>query len=178
MKTINLIRTKTAMSPQTGPVADVLRKISLWALALLVVSGVLTSGIFFYLQNRQQQLVNTKQQLLQTIAQSTTKEGLLAALKQRAALTEKILGVRQPVATVFDTLSTFTTPGQVTSVALDDHSKVFFAIHSESMTDVISLVDALLKQVAANRARAPQLVSLGFGHSGGIDVAFSFIAEF
>lgn len=178
VKSINLIRTKTTTSPQVEMVTTLFRKLSLWALALLIVSGVLVSGIFFYLQNREQQLVNTQRQLSQSIAQSTTKEGLLVALKHRAALTNKILGVQQPVGKVFDTLSTFVSPGQMTSISIDDHNKVLLGIHAQSITDVISVVDSLIKQMTANHARAPQLVSLSLGRIGDVDVTLSFIAVF
>jgi len=180
VKTINLIRTKTAISPQLEIVTTLFRKLSLWALALLIVSGILVSGIFFYLQIREQQMANTRQQLSQAIAQSTTKEGLLFAVKQRGVLTNKILGVQQPVGKVFDTLSTFSTLGQMTAVSLDDHNKVLLAIHAQSITDVISIVDALIKQTTSNHTRAPQLVSLLLSpeNKGGVDVILSFIAIF
>ena len=87
MKTINLIRAKIAMSPQAEMVTVLFRKLSLWALAILIVSGVLVSGIFYYLQVRRDQLIHTQQQLSQVISQSETKEGLLVSVKQRSALT-------------------------------------------------------------------------------------------
>lgn len=178
VKIINLIRTKTAMSPQAGMVAELLRKLSLWSLAILIVSGVVVSGIFYYLRVREEQLANTKRQLSESIAQSTTKEGLLVSVKQHVALMNKILGVQQPVSKVFDTLAAFSTPGQMTAVSLDDHYKVSLMIHAQSITDVVSITDALIKQTTINRVRAPQLVSLSLGKDGGVDVGLSFIAVF
>jgi hypothetical protein len=178
MKTINLIRTKTALSPQVEMAAAYLRKLSLWALVILIVSGVVVSGIFYYLRVRQDQLVNTHRQLSESITQNTTKEGLLFTVKQRAALTNKILGIQQPVSKVFDTLSTVNTSGQMTDVSLDDHNTVLLTIHAESITDVVTIADALMGQVKENRVRSPQLVSLSLGKSGGVDVSLSFIAVF
>lgn len=178
MKTINLIQTKTAISPQAGMVTEFLRKLSLWALASLIVSGVAVSGIFYYLQVREEQLILTRRRLLESITQSTTKEGLLFSVKQRVALTNKILGVQQPVSKVFDTLTAFSTPDQITAVSLDDHNKVSLMIHAQSITDVVSMTDALVGQTTANRVRAPQLVSLSLGKDGGVDVGLSFIAVF
>ena len=178
MNTINLIRTKTTMSPQVGMVTALLQKLSLWALAVLIVSGIIVSGVFYALRIRQQQMVNTQQQLSQAIAQSTTKEGLLFAMKQRMALMNKILGVQQPVGKVFDTLSTFTTAGQITAVSLGDHNKVSLMIHAQAIADVVSITDALVGQTAVNHAREPQLVSFTLGQDGGVDVGLSFIAVF
>ena len=178
MKTINLIRAKIAMSPQVEMVTVLFRKLSLWALAILIVSGVLVSGIFYYLQIRRDQLIHTQQQLSQVISQSETKEGLLVSVKQRSALTSKILGVQHPVGKVFDTLFTVVTSGQMTAVSLDDHNKVLLTIHAQSITDVISITDTLIKQMTTNLVRSPQLVSLTLGKDGGVDVGLSFIAVF
>jgi len=123
-------------------------------------------------------LIHTQQQLSQVISQSTAKEGLLVSVKQRSALTSKILGVQHPVGKVFDTLSTVVTSGQMTAVSLDDHNKVLLTIHAQSITDVISITDTLIKQTTTNFVRSPQLVSLTLGHDGGVDVGLSFIAVF
>ena len=176
--TINLIRTKTATSPQLDMVTAQLRKFSLWALVALILSGSIVSAIFYYLRVRSGQLTNAKQQLSQTISQNMTKEGLVVAFKQRVALTNKILGVQKPVGKVFDTLSTFVSVGQVSSVSLDDQNNVVLTIRAQSITDVVSIVDALMSQAATKTVRAPQLVSLALGRSGGVEVTLSFIAVF
>jgi hypothetical protein len=178
MKTINLIRAKTAMSRFEETVTVLFRKLSLWALAILIVSGVLVSGMFYYLQVRREQLTHTQQQLSQVISQSKTKEGLLVSVKQRSALISKILGVQQPVSKVFDTVAGFVGVGQMSGITLDDRNTVFLRIHAQSITDVISITDTLIKQTTANLAKAPQLVSLTLGKDGGVDVGLSFIAVF
>jgi hypothetical protein len=178
VKTINLIQTKTILSPQLETVTALLRKLSIWALTILIASGVVVSGVFYYLRLREEQLANTKQQLSQAIAQYMTREGLLFALKQRMGLTGKILGVQQPVGKVFDTLAGFVSPGQMTAVSLDDHNQVSLMIHAQSITDVVSITDGLMKQATVNRVRAPQLVSLTLGKEGGVDVGLLFIAVF
>lgn len=166
------------MSPQAEIVTVLFRKLSLWALVILIGSGVLVSGMFYYLQVRHGKLVHTQQQLSQVISQSTVKEGLLVSVKQRSALMSKILGVQHPVGKVFDTLPTVITSGQMTAIVLDDHNKVLLTIHTQSITDVISITDTLIKQTTANLVRSPQLVSLSLGQDGGVDVGLSFIAVF
>lgn len=159
-------------------VTQLVRTISFWFLGVLIVSGIIVSGTYYYLRVRQEQLAQTQQQLSQSITQSNVKEGLLLAVKQRAALTNKIVGIQQPIGSVFDTLAMFVSQGQITSVSLDDHSVVVLNIHTQSISETVALVDALMKTVAANRVRAPQLLSLTLGHNGGIDIAVSFIALF
>lgn len=178
MKTINLIRAKTAMSSQSGMVMVLFRKLSLWALAILIGSGVLVSGMFYYLQVRHEQLIHTQQQLLEVISQSTAKEGLLVSVKQRSALTNKILGVQHPVGKVFDTVGAIISAGQTSGISFDDRNTVALTIHAQSITDVISITDTLIKQTTANLVKAPQLVSFTLGKDGGVDVGLSFIAVF
>ena len=79
---------------------------------------------------------------------------------------------------MFDTLSTVVTSGQMTAVSLDDHNKVLLTIHAQSITDVISITDTLIKQTTTNLVRSPQLVSLTLGKDGGVNVGLSFIAVF
>jgi hypothetical protein len=105
-------------------------------------------------------------------------EGLLESVRQRVALTNKIFGVQQPVGKVFDMLTAFVSPVQISALSLDEKNKVSLTIHAQSITDVISVTDALVKQTTINRVRAPQLVTLSLGENGGVDVGLSFIAVF
>lgn len=129
-KIINLIQSKTDVSAQMEPVTLLLRKLSLWALLILVISGIAVSGIYFYMKVRGEQLTEKKKQLLQSITQSATTEGLLVSVRQRVALTNKIFGVQQPVGKVFDVLSMFVSPSQVSTLSLDEHNKVSLTIHT------------------------------------------------
>jgi len=178
MKTINLIQTKTPVSPQMEMATVFLRKLSLWVLVIFVVSGTIVGGIFYYLRVRDQNETNVDQQLSQEISQSTIKEGLLLALKQRILLTNKIIAVQKPVNKLFDTVAAFIPLGQVNALSLDDNNTVLLTIHAQSMKDMISPVDALIQQIAARTLRSPQLVSLSFKDDGSIDVTVSFIALF
>lgn len=178
MKPINLIQTKSATSAQTEIVATVLRRISLWTLATLIVGGVAVSGIFYYVRAREEQLAQTKLQLTRTITQNATKEGLLASVKQRAGQITKILAVQKPVSTVFDVLVPFVSPGQISSVSLDETNKVSLMIHTQSITEAVSITDALVRETILNTVRSPQLISLVLGKDGGIDIGVSFIAVF
>jgi hypothetical protein len=175
---INLIQTSTGLSPQAVIMMTLFRTLSLWVLAIFIVSGVAVGGIFYYLRIRNEELTAKQQQLSQSIAQNATAEGLLVSVTQRSALTKKIVDIQQPVDTVFDTLAVFVSPGEITNVSLEDNDTVSVMIHAQSITEVISMTDALVKLTSANRIRAPQLVSLALGNDGGIDVGVSFTAVF
>jgi hypothetical protein len=177
-KNINLIPTKPEEPRQTGIVLAFFRRLSLWALAIFLVSGILVGGAYYYLTVRYDQLVATRQELSQIITQNATKEGLLASIKQRTQLVTKILGVQQPVGTVFDVLTSFVSPSQVSDVSVDEKNTVIVSIHAASIDDVITITDALIKQTAAHRIQAPQLISFKLGETGGVDVGLLFTAVF
>lgn len=178
MKTINLIQTKIEINAQTEIVTVLLRRISLWALALLIVSGLIVSGIFYYVRARDEQLTRTKLQLSQIVTENFTKEGLLASIKQRTAQITKILGVQKPVKNVFDILVLLGPPDQISSVSLDDANKVSLMISARSITEAVSVSDALVRETFLKRVRSPQLISFVLGKDGGIDIGVSFIAVF
>jgi hypothetical protein len=175
---INLIQNRTEVSPQAGIVTALFRKLSLWALVILIVCGLSVGGFFYFVRIRTEQLAVKKQQFSELITQNTVKEGLLVSLKQRAALTKKVLGVQQHVDIVFDVLTAFVSFDHVTNVSLDDTNTVSVIIHAGSIPDVISMTDAMMKLNATSRIRAPQLVSFTLGREGGVDVGVSFIAVF
>jgi hypothetical protein len=155
-----------------------LRKLSLWALLLLSISGIFVSGTYYYMLIRRDQLTSTKQRLSDIIAQNPTKEGLLVSVQQRSALITKIFGVQKPVSKVFDTVDAFVSGSQMSVIALDDRNIVSLSIHAQSITEVISITDMLITQAAQNQVKAPQLVSLTLGKDGGVDLGLSFTAVF
>jgi hypothetical protein len=175
MKTINLIPIKPEESPQTGIVTSLLRRLSLWAFMIFIVSGILVGGLYYYTKVRLEQLQSTKQDLSQIVSQSVTKEGLLASLKQRTTLITKILGVQKPVGKILDLIVSFVPPSGISNVSFDDKNNVSVSIHASSINDVLSITDTLIKQTAANRVQAPQLVSFTIGRTGGFDIGVSFI---
>lgn len=178
MKTINLIQTRVSPNPQMEIVAALLRRISLWALAILIFSGVAVSAIFYYIRAREEQLAQTKQQLSQIVTQSTAKEGLLASVKQRSAQITKIFGVQKQVSKVFDLIAALISPNQISSVSLDDANNVILMIHAQSIPEAVSITDVLVTQTTLNKVRAPQLVSFVLGKDGGIEIGLSFITVF
>src|SRR3989344_765335 len=96
-KPINLIQANVQLSPQMEGIGDFLHRIGIWALGALIISGVVVTSIFFYLQNSETRLGDMKSQLTASIAQQTAKEGILFTLKQRAVLVDKMFGVQKPV---------------------------------------------------------------------------------
>lgn len=178
VRKINLIPTKVETSAQTGVAIILLRRLSLWALAILIISGLIAGGVFYYVRLRYDQALQQKQDLSQIVKQNVTKEGLLTSVKQRTALIIKIFGIQQPVGKILDLLVSFVSPDQISVISVDDHNNVTVSIHAASIAEVISITDTLIKQTTASRVRAPQLVSLTLGRTGGIDIGLSFIAVF
>lgn len=132
----------------------------------------------YYMQVRERQLTGIEQQVSESIKEQSAKEGLLVALKQRAEVTKKILGVQQQVGKVIDTVGAFVSVGRITNVSLDDHNTVVVTIQASSTSDTVLLVDALIKQAAGKNVRSPELVSLGIGNTGDVELTVSFVEVF
>lgn len=175
-KPINLIQSKIRLSPQIEIAGELLHKISLWALGTLILTGVIVSGIFFYLQARQSQLTDTKNQLVSAIAQQTAKEGILFTLKHRVALVEKMFGVQKPVGQAIETVVGFIDPSALASVSLDDHNKAVVSIRAQSISQIAGMVSAVVKSASDGVIRVPQLLSFSLRPGGAVDVTISFVA--
>ena len=158
-KPINLIQAKLRLSPQMELAAELLHTISIWALGILIISGVIASGFFLYLRAREGRMAQTKTQLTAAIGEHGRKEGILFTLKQRVVLVDKLFS-----------------GSALASVSLDDHSKVVLSVHAQSVGEVVGIVSAVVKSAAANAIRVPQLVSFSMKPTGIVDLTMSFVA--
>lgn len=175
---INLIQIKHEESPQTGVIFAFLQRLSLWALVVFIASGILIGSVYYVMKTRYDQMVITRRNLTEIITQNATKEGLLASIKARTGLINKIFEFQKPVGNVFDLLTAILVPSQITDVTVDEKNTVAVLFHAGSIDEVVSITDNMIKQAEANRIRSPQLISLKLATTGGIDVGLSFVAVF
>lgn len=174
MRNINLIRTKTTIPPELEVLALWLGRISTFTLIGLIITGVITGGIFFYVQLRVNTLTDRKDALIQQVTQETTKEGLLLATKSRSGIVDKLLQTKKPLEQILDTVTRFVSKEQLIALTYDDTGRTVIRAHASSLDEVVVMVDGLVKEVTAKRLRQAQLVSLMFESSGGMQVSFSF----
>ena len=174
IKSINLIRAKTMLSPQMELLTQLLQKVSLWALVALAGTGIVVGGTFYVLRARLNQVISTETQLSQVISQDVAKEGILITLKHQVTLTNSVLKSQKNIAKFLETLGTIVPASQLMGVSLADDNTVVLRIRATSIAQVISIIDALVKQSEGTAVRSPQLVSFSVGDAGIIDVVLLF----
>lgn len=176
MNTINLIRAKTLVSPQMETIIRFFQRLSFYAFVLLIASGIIAGGAWYYFTIQRNQLTKTEQELSLSISQNTVKEGLLLAVKHHVGLANAILNEQTPVGKLFDILGMVISPDQLSTVSIDNHNQVLMTIRVSSINDIIAIVDAVVKQSDAHFLRSPQLMSFSITDAGNLTISLSFIA--
>ncbi len=176
--TINLIRTKTSMSPQAEGIEEGLRRTSYILLAATIFVGVLLSSAYFFLMNEKQSLEETKRQLTTQITIDQVKEAQFLAIRERIAIVQKAMGSQRPWSRLLDIIATFASPSDLTSVVVEGNAKAVITMRDISMEDVLRITRMLMQQVSQERMRNPQLLSLQLTEEGSVDVSLSFFPVF
>lgn len=172
---INLIQTKTGASPQVALVESYLARIRLYALVALSVTGLLSGGIFYYVQSRVTSLNETKSTLTRQIAAQAAKESLLIAIQGRVKVASAIVESQKDWAKLFSSIQTVTGKTQVSSLTLTDQNKVTIAMDAESLDDVLALVRAITQEAEAKRIKTPELTSFILSRDSGYQVSVTFV---
>ncbi len=174
---INLIRTKTRLSPELLALADRLRVIGWVALVSVIVVGMLTGLVFLELQRERQMVSAEKERLLATIAKSARKESLFVSLKDRIPLVTRALNTQKPWGQILDMVSTIAVPPDVYSISVDDHQMVLVNLKTTSFAEVSRWISRVTDLVGAARIRSPQLVSFQLLKGETILLTVSFIPQ-
>lgn len=174
---INLLRTKTRMSPEMLALAEKLRVISWIALVGTIVVGLATGLIFLEFQREREQVASEKQQLLTTIAASAKKESLFVSLKDRIPLVSRAMNSQKQWGQILDTVAGIASPPQLYSVSVDDRQTVLLNMKTTSFDEVAGWIARITDLVGAKRIRSPQLVSFQFAKEGTLLVSLSFIPQ-
>lgn len=177
LRSLNLIQTKTNVSKELELLDTWISRVSIGSLILLMVSGVLVGSIFFFLRSREAQLVGQKSSLVADVSQETTKEGLLLAIKRRSTIVDTLIGKQKSFQEFFATLSRIAPAANLNSVSFDEQNKTVIVIHTDTIGEVLTIVDVLVKETTDQKIRNPELISLTFEREGGIQASFSFVGN-
>lgn len=172
---INLISTTVERNPELENVTMILRRLSYGGLILLIASGAIVGGLFGYLTIQRDALTGDKKDLSATIAQESTKEGLLLAVKERAAVVKKVAGSQKQISPLFVLVGQLSPPGPIQTISYDDNGTALVITSLSSIGDAATLVNSLLTLVESHRAEKPKLVSLSLSKQGTIELSVSFV---
>lgn len=141
----------------------------------LVFSGFLVGGIYLFLQNRQTQLTTQHDSQFTLVSQDAAKEGLLGALKGRAAVIDKIMATQKKTDALFDLVNSVVPQGSLIGLSLDDSNKAVIDTQVRTLQDAVVMVDSLLRLGNEGKLTKPELLSLALSKQGGFEILLAFV---
>ncbi len=177
LRSLNLIQTKTNVSKELEMFETWVSRVSMGALILLMVSGILVGSLFFFLRSTESRMTEQKSVLVAQVSASTVKEGLLLAIKRRSTIVDTLIGKQKSFQDFFTTITRIVPTNNLNSLSFDERGKTVMVVHTETISEVLTIVDVLLKETKDQKIKNPELISLTFGQTGGIQASFSFIGN-
>lgn len=171
---INLLKTKTRVSPELLLFAAKLKKVGWLVLGGSLMIGLGIGGLFVFFTQEKNALFSQKQELLAAIAAKATKESLFVSLSTRVPLADRALTSQRPWGQVFDTISAIGGPS-LSSFAVDDKGLVTVSLKTRSIEDIAGWVSRTIGLVGDKRLRNPQLMSLALDQEGTFTALIAFI---
>lgn len=175
---INLLKAKTMLTPQLVAMEGQLRTASL-VILLALFSTSLFFGVGYVILRRQHNAVSThKQSLMAVIGGELRKEGLYTSLKDRLAITGRILEGERSWLGVLDLIDRITASGSRTSFTVNENDEVSLVITNDTLEDTFGVVDRMLAEVAAKTMANPILESVQYQKDGTVRVSLAFTPIF
>lgn len=176
--TINLIHTQANASPEIDAIDASVRKAAIFALIGFICVAVVTAsvyGLYYFQQSREEA---EKAELVSRVNSLKNKEAYLLAIKDRTKTVEKVLANQKPWIQMLDLVNSFASPPALSSITVDEQDKIALIIKTESLEDILGIVDAMRLNAEANKIKNPQLVSFQILKTGAFEIAISFYAIF
>lgn len=174
---INLLRTKTRLSPEALIFAERLRIISWASIGIVLIVGIVTGLAFLEFQRERASVETQKKQVLSVIAAHARKESLFTSVKDKIPQITKAFNSQKPWGKILDTVSAIAQPPKLLSVSVDDHQVTLLSLKTTSLDEVSAWIATIVDLVARKSIRSPQLVSLQLGKEGDLLVLFSYIPQ-
>lgn len=175
---INLIRTKTNLSPQLGAIEQSLRQTAYVGLSLFLCVGVIVGVLYVLFSQEKNRLDDTKQQLVAHVTGSAQKEAMYVAIKSRIHIVGSAIGNQKPWSQLLDRVQSFITPPQLTDISVDDQNNITLTVQASSLEQLATVAQALIDEAKAKRVVNPQLGSFQISNTGKISSTFTFLAVF
>lgn len=176
--TINLISTKTGLSPQIERVAGSLRRAASIAMMIFILSGVTIGSVYYYYYSRRNSLTLDRDQLRNQISAAKNKEGLLVSIKDRTRIVEKVMKSQRPLGEILDLLGRIAVPPLLTNVSIDESSKIEATIQANTLDEIVPPIEAVIAYAQDGKVKAPELRSVQIGKNGIVTMVLAFNAIF
>ncbi len=176
--TINLIRNKSAASPQTEAIEASIKKASTVTLSIFVGVSVILASVYFLFYYQLNGQEEQKRDLITRVNSLKNKEAYLLAIKARTKTVEKVMANQKPWVEMLDLVYTFAAPPSLSSISVDEQNKILLTIRTQTLEEILRIVQAIASNVEANKIKNPQLVSFQLVKNGFFEISVSFFAVF
>ncbi len=175
---INLIQRDVTAMGKLSSLEDVLRKIALWYLGGLCITGIIVSGLIFSLRARIQNAQAQKIDLVREINTQSVKESILVALKDRISIAGKALDAAKPWGNLFTVLNTIAPSEAFTSLSIDETGRVSTSLELASVDDAVGVITNIMTLSSDRSLKTPQMLGFTFREDGKIQLSVSFFPIF
>lgn len=175
---INLLKAKTLLPPQLMAIEGQLRTVSVVLLVTLLLTG-LFFGVGYVILRRQYTIVLTQKQTLMTaIGGQLRKEGLYMSLKDRIAITGRVIDGQRSWLGVLDLIDRVTASGKRTSFSVTENDPVSLTMTSGTLEDTFRVVERILAEVSNKTIANPILESVQYQKDGTVNLSVTFAPIF
>ncbi len=155
-----------------------LRTVSVVLLVTLLLTG-LFFGVGYVILRRQYTIVLTQKQTLMTaIGGQLRKEGLYMSLKDRIAITGRVIDGQRSWLGVLDLIDRVTASGKRTSFSVTENDPVSLTMTSGTLEDTFRVVERILAEVSNKTIANPILESVQYQKDGTVNLSVTFAPIF
>jgi hypothetical protein len=176
--TINLIATKTGLSPQVELIEKSLQRASFIAIIVFLAAGAAVGGFYALYSAQMSSLETERTQLRSQINAAKNNEGLLVSIKDRTRIVEKAMSSQKPWGKMLDLLGTVAVPPTLATVSVDDENLIDITIQGATIDEIVSPINVLIAYAQEGKIKNPKLTSIQFGKSGQVNISLTFSAVF
>lgn len=175
---INLISTKTGLSPEVELIENSVRRASTISIFVFLAAGFLIGGLYLYFSSQLTSLEAMRTELRSQINSAKKNEGLLVSIKDRTRIVERAMASQRPWAETLDLLGTVAVPPALASVSVGEQNKIEITIQDGSIEAMRAPIATLISYANEGKIRNPVLQSVQFDKTGVVIVAVSFTMVF
>ncbi len=171
---INLLRTKTGISPKLTAIGKELKMVSIILSTVVVVLGLLTAVAYIILNNNYQEHRGVKKQMEASIISESKKEGLYISIQDRLRSIEHILTNAYPWDNALTSLLAIASPNQIKSIAIDQDKQVSMRIDAETIEEARRIIENIVTHIQQRSIVKPNLTRLQLDPEGKMHMSLSF----
>ncbi len=174
---VNLLQTKAPQSARVKTIQSQLKIANYIVVIVIIACSLFIGAGYMYIKTSSQQLVNTKKQYIASIANLSTREVLLSALKDRLKLAIKIRETQYSYDKVFVLIDRLGTASSFNSVSIAESGTVQTSLRLENIEEAFSFMNNLTKELSNGTVKQLTIESMSLDEIGRLQIALTFRAN-